>query len=59
VIDANGQALANLLAVGGAACGVSGGQASGYLSGNGLLTAVAYGYLAGAEAARLASNELI
>lgn len=59
VIDANGQALANLLAVGGAACGVSGGQASGYLSGNGLLTAVAYGYIAGAEAARLASNELI
>ncbi len=41
----------NLFAAGGAACGVSGMQASGYLSGNGLLTAVAYGYLAGAAAA--------
>jgi fumarate reductase flavoprotein subunit len=43
--------LPNLFAAGGAACGVSGSQASGYLSGNGLLTAVAYGYLAGRAAA--------
>jgi fumarate reductase flavoprotein subunit len=48
-----GSAFPNLFAVGGAACGVSGSNASGYLSGNGLLTAVAYGYLAGDAAARL------
>ena len=39
--------LANLYAGGGAACGVSGPDVSGYLSGNGLLTALAFGYLAG------------
>lgn len=39
--------LPNLLAAGGAACGVSGGRAAGYLSGNGLLTAVTLGRLAG------------
>jgi fumarate reductase flavoprotein subunit len=44
--------LPNLFAAGGAARGVSGPDASGYLSGNGLLTAIAYGYLAGREAAR-------
>jgi len=32
---------------GGAACGVSGNEASGYLSGNGLLTAVTLGMTAG------------
>ncbi|CCD86964.1 putative Fumarate reductase/succinate dehydrogenase flavoprotein [Bradyrhizobium sp. ORS 285] len=37
----------NLFAAGGAACGVSGADASGYLSGNGLLTAVALGRVAG------------
>ncbi len=37
----------NLLAAGGAACGVSGADASGYLSGNGLLTAIALGAIAG------------
>jgi len=37
----------NLYAGGGAACGVSGPDVSGYLSGNGLLTALAFGYLAG------------
>lgn len=46
--------LPNLYAAGGAACGVSGPEASGYLSGNGLLTAVAYGHLAGRSAARRA-----
>lgn len=57
-IDANGRVLkpggtplTNLFAVGGAAAGVSGPDASGYLSGNGLLTAVAFGYLAGQAAA--------
>ncbi|MFM9973501.1 MAG: FAD-dependent oxidoreductase [Beijerinckiaceae bacterium] len=48
-----GGAIANLFAVGGAACGVSGSQASGYLSGNGLLTAVGYGSIAGSAAALL------
>jgi fumarate reductase flavoprotein subunit len=48
---ADGAALPNLFAVGGAACGVSGSKASGYLSGNGLLSAVGYGYLAGTAAA--------
>jgi fumarate reductase flavoprotein subunit len=52
----NGLTMLNLYAVGGAACGVSGSKASGYLSGNGLLTAVAYGYLAGEAAARTASH---
>jgi fumarate reductase flavoprotein subunit len=50
VIGTNGHPLPGLYAVGGAACGVSGAHAHGYLSGNGLLTAVAYGYLAGAAA---------
>jgi fumarate reductase flavoprotein subunit len=50
VQHSNGTVISNLFAVGGAACGVSGSQASGYLSGNGLLTAVALGYIAGAVA---------
>jgi fumarate reductase flavoprotein subunit len=51
VLDAAGQVLPNLFAAGGAACGVSGADASGYLSGNGLLTAVALGETAGRLAA--------
>ena len=43
--------LPNLYAGGGAACGVSGPEVSGYLSGNGLLTAVALGRIAGRDAA--------
>ena len=54
VVDRTGKPLPNLFAAGGAACGVSGRSAAGYLSGNGLLTAVANGVIAGAEAARLA-----
>ena len=54
VLDRTGERLPNLFAAGGAACGVSGSSAAGYLSGNGLLTAVAYGFIAGDEAARLA-----
>ncbi|MHC5656288.1 FAD-dependent oxidoreductase [Stappia sp. ICDLI1TA098] len=50
VIGQGGEALPNLYAVGGAACGVSGNDASGYLSGNGLLTAVALGLVAGRAA---------
>jgi len=53
VVDRAGEPLPNLFAVGGAACGVSGRSAAGYLSGNGLLTAVAYGFIAGAEAVRI------
>lgn len=52
VLRQAGGALPNLFAAGGAACGVSGADASGYLSGNGLLSAVGYGWLAGAAAAR-------
>jgi fumarate reductase flavoprotein subunit len=50
VLHNNGEVIPNLFAVGGAACGISGSKASGYLSGNGLLTAVAYGFIAGAVA---------
>jgi fumarate reductase flavoprotein subunit len=44
-----GGAFPNLYAVGGAACGVSGSGASGYLSGNGLLAAAVLGRIAGAD----------
>jgi fumarate reductase flavoprotein subunit len=47
VLRADGTAFPNLFAGGGAARGVSGPAVWGYLSGNGLLTAIAYGYLAG------------
>ncbi|WP_295522793.1 FAD-dependent oxidoreductase [uncultured Pseudacidovorax sp.] len=46
VLDGQGQPLPNLWAAGGAARGVSGNHVSGYLSGNGLLSAVAGGYIA-------------
>jgi len=49
---AGGGAFPNLYAAGGAACGVSGPKVEGYLSGNGLLTALAFGHLAGRMAAR-------
>ena len=52
VLDAQGRVLPNLFAAGGAAAGVSGSRASGYLSGNGLLTATVLGRLAGQSAAR-------
>ncbi len=51
VLDAAGRPLPNLFAAGGAACGVSGADASGYLSGNGLLTAAVLGEVAGRLAA--------
>ena len=51
VLRPDGAPLPNLFAGGGAARGVSGPDPSGYLSGNGLLTAIAYGRLAGAAAA--------
>ncbi len=46
VLDAQGRPLPNLLAAGGAARGVSGNAVWGYLSGNGLLSAVAGGFIA-------------
>ncbi|MBM6581041.1 FAD-dependent oxidoreductase [Microvirga sp. BT689] len=52
VVRDDGNVLPNLFAVGGAACGVSGSKAEGYLSGNGLLSAVALGRIAGLAAAR-------
>jgi fumarate reductase flavoprotein subunit len=55
VVRPDGTPLPNLFAAGGAAVGVSGPDASGYLSGNGLLTAVVLGRIAGGEAARLVS----
>ena len=53
VLRADGSALPNLFAAGGAAAGVSGPTAAGYLSGNGLLTATVLGRIAGAAAGRL------
>jgi len=43
----NGVPIPGLFAAGGAAIGVSGDSASGYVSGNGLLSALGLGYLAG------------
>jgi fumarate reductase flavoprotein subunit len=53
VLNAKGRPFPNLFAAGGAAVGVSGSQASGYLSGNGLLTATVFGRIAGQSAAKL------
>ena len=50
VLGASGVALPNLYAGGGAARGVSGAGASGYIAGNGLLTATSLGKLAGRAA---------
>lgn len=58
VLDQSGHALPNLLAAGGAARGVSGNEVSGYLSGNGLLSAVAGGHIAAATAAALLGRSL-
>ncbi len=53
VLRPDGGRLPNLFAGGGAARGVSGPSASGYLAGNGLLTATTLGRIAGLSAARL------
>jgi fumarate reductase flavoprotein subunit len=53
VLREDGSALPNLLAAGGAARGVSGNAVWGYLSGNGLLSAVAGGHIAAQTAAQL------
>jgi fumarate reductase flavoprotein subunit len=51
--DERGGLFPNLFAAGGAAAGVSGGTAAGYLSGNGLLTATTLGRIAGRAASVL------
>jgi len=51
VLREDGSPFPNLLAAGGAARGVSGNEVWGYLSGNGLLSAVGGGWVAGATAA--------
>jgi fumarate reductase flavoprotein subunit len=51
VRNSEGGLLPNIFASGGAACGVSGPEDWGYLSGNGLLTAVSLGRIAGKSAA--------
>ena len=53
VLRTNGRPMQNLFAGGGAACGVSGPRLDGYLSGNGLLTAMAFGDVSGTSAAKL------
>ncbi len=57
VLGHQGATLPNLFAAGGAAAGVSGSAASGYLSGNGLLTATVLGRIAGHSAANLTRCE--
>lgn len=57
VMRTDGTGFPNLFASGGAACGVSGPAVEGYLSGNGLLTAIAFGYLAGRHAAAQTMGE--
>ena len=52
VLKQDGTPFPNLFAGGGAARGVSGPDATGYIAGNGLLTATTFGKLAGRAAAR-------
>lgn len=58
VLRPDGSALPNLFAGGGAARGISGGDAAGYLAGNGLLTATTLGKLAGRKAAALVRSRM-
>jgi fumarate reductase flavoprotein subunit len=51
VLRPDGTTIPGLFAAGGAACGVSGPRVEGYLSGNGLLTAIGLGFIAGERAA--------
>jgi fumarate reductase flavoprotein subunit len=54
VLRQDGEPVPNLYAGGGVAAGVSGHGPGGYLGGNGLLTAVGYGYLTGRHAGQFA-----
>jgi len=58
VLNTHGAPLPNLFSAGGAALGLSGLAVWGYLSGNGLLSAVVLGRLVGSSAARLASGTI-
>ena len=58
VLRPDGSPLPNLLAAGGAARGVSGQEVWGYLSGNGLLSAVAGGHIAAKTAAQTLQQHL-
>jgi fumarate reductase flavoprotein subunit len=51
VLDKAGKPIPKLFAGGGAACGLSGAHVWGYLSGNGLLSAIVLGRIAGDAAA--------
>ena len=55
ICRANGSHFDNIFACGGAACGVSGPDVSGYISGNGLLTALSLGQIAGKKAGQMIS----
>lgn len=55
VLREDGTPFSNLFAGGGAARGISGSGAAGYLAGNGLLTATSLGRIAGEEAAKLST----
>jgi len=57
VLRTDGSAFPNLLAAGGAARGVSGSNDKGYLSGNGLLSAVVLGAISGETAAQYLANQ--
>jgi fumarate reductase flavoprotein subunit len=50
VLDKSGLPVPKLFAGGGAACGISGAHVWGYLSGNGLLSAITLGRIAGTQA---------
>ncbi|MCZ6891621.1 MAG: FAD-dependent oxidoreductase [Chloroflexi bacterium] len=52
LLRSNGDVVPNLYAGGGTAVGISGSGPAGYLSGNGLLTALGWGKIAGEDAAR-------
>lgn len=56
VIGKDASPINNLMAAGGAACGVSGSTVSGYLSGNGLLSAVSLGLIAAETVVESVSN---
>ena len=57
VLHKEGHPIPNLYAGGGVAAGLSGHGPGGYLSGNGLLTALAYGLLPGRHAAKSLQRE--
>lgn len=58
VLRQDGTPIPNLYAGGGVAAGLSGHGPGGYLSGNGLLTALGYGMLAGRHAAQEIKNQV-